>query len=73
MRVVVDTHVLVSACPGDGAPADVVRACLRGNVEPVMGAALFAEYEEVFGREALFRRSRLGAGERRELVDIFLA
>jgi len=38
-----------------------------------MGAALFAEYEEVFGREALFRRSRLGAGERRELVDIFLA
>lgn len=38
-----------------------------------MGAALFAEYEEVFGREALFRRSRLDTGERGELVDIFLA
>ena len=73
MRVVIDTNVLVSACLGDGAPADVVRACLRGDVEPVMGAALFSEYEEVFGREGLFRRSRLDADERRDLLDIFLA
>jgi len=38
-----------------------------------VGTALLSEYEEVFGREALFRRSRLDAGERQELLDIFLA
>ncbi|MFM8769556.1 MAG: putative toxin-antitoxin system toxin component, PIN family [Rubrivivax sp.] len=73
MRVVIDTNVLVSACLGDGAPAGVVRACLRGSVEPVVGSALFSEYEEVLGREALFRRSRLDLGERQELLDIFLS
>lgn len=38
-----------------------------------MGTALFSEYEEVLGREALFRRSRLDLGERQELLDIFLS
>lgn len=38
-----------------------------------MGTALFCEYEEVLGREALFRRGRLDLGERQELLDIFLS
>lgn len=38
-----------------------------------MGTALLAEYEDVRGRPALFPRSRLNAGERAELLDIFLA
>jgi predicted nucleic acid-binding protein len=38
-----------------------------------MGAALFAEYEDVMGREALWRRARLSASEREELLDIFLS
>jgi putative PIN family toxin of toxin-antitoxin system len=72
VRLVVDTNVLVSACLGDGAPADVIRVCLRGRVEPVISAALLAEYEEVLGREDIFVRSRLGPGERQELLDVFL-
>jgi hypothetical protein len=36
-----------------------------------MGAALFAEYEDVLARPSLFRRSRLSASERSELLDIF--
>jgi len=40
---------------------------------PLMGAALFAEYEDVLGRERLFGKSRLSAAERSELLDIFVA
>ena len=38
-----------------------------------MGAALFAEYESQLRRAMLFRKSRLSAGERDELFDIFAA
>ena len=73
MLVVVDTNVFVGACLGQGASAAVVAACLQGRLRPLMGAALLAEYEDVLGRTALFSRSRLDAGERSELLDIFLA
>jgi putative PIN family toxin of toxin-antitoxin system len=73
MRVVIDTNVFVSACLGEGAPAQLVRLCLQGAVNPVIGAALHTEYEDVLARSALFRRSRLDAAERQELLDIFLS
>jgi predicted nucleic acid-binding protein len=38
-----------------------------------MGAALFAEYEDVLARSALFEGSRLSNSERSELFDIFVA
>lgn len=38
-----------------------------------MGAALFAEYEDVFGRSALLETSPLTRLEREEVFDIFLA
>ena len=73
MVIVVDTSVFVSACLGTGAANQVVAACLRGQHSPLMGAALLAEYEDVLGRSALFRSCRLSAGERDELLDIFVA
>ena len=36
-----------------------------------MGVALFAEYEDVLGRAALWQTSPLSASERQELLDIF--
>lgn len=71
--VVIDTNVFVSACLGQGAPADVVRACIKGVLRPVMGAALYLEYEDVLGRPSPFRNSRLDAQEREDLFDVFLA
>jgi putative PIN family toxin of toxin-antitoxin system len=71
--VVVDTNVFVSACLGNGAPAEVIRACVQAVVQPVMGAALYLEYEDVLGRDSLFRGSRLDAQERADLFDVFLA
>jgi predicted nucleic acid-binding protein len=58
---------------GTGAASQVVAMCLSGRVQAVMGTALFAEYEDVMGREALFEKCRLNAAEREDLLDIFLA
>ncbi|HMN76320.1 MAG TPA: putative toxin-antitoxin system toxin component, PIN family [Burkholderiaceae bacterium] len=68
--VVLDTNVLVSALlRGGGAGRAVLRACLRGQYQPVLGPALLAEYEDVLGRPKLFADSALSAREREELFD----
>lgn len=71
--MVIDTNVFVGACLGQGASRRIVAACLQGKCLPLMGAALFAEYEDVLARADLFESSRLTAAEREELLDIFLA
>lgn len=73
MIVVVDTNVFVGACLGSRSCADVLAACLRGQLGPLMSAALYAEYEDVLGRKRLWERARLSATEREELLDVFLA
>lgn len=72
-RIVVDTNIFVGACLGMGPASRVVATCLQGRCEPLMGAALFTEYEDVLGRPELFRTCRLSPSERNELLDIFLA
>lgn len=71
--IVVDSDVFVSGLRGSGAANDVLAGCLRGTFSPLMGAALFAEYESVLRRPRLFARSRLSDAEREEFLDIFLA
>lgn len=72
--VVIDTNVLVAALlRGGGSARAVVRACLQGRYEPVLGPALLAEYEDVLGRVELFKGSVLSAGERGEVLDAFLS
>ena len=73
MAIVVDANVFVGACLGIGASSAVVAACLQAKWLPLMGTALFAEYEDVLARTELFKRSRLSAAERSELFDIFVA
>jgi putative PIN family toxin of toxin-antitoxin system len=72
MRIVVDTNIFLGACLTSGAANMVLAACLQGHFKPIMGNALFAEYEDVLGREKLFQKSRLNNLERDELFDIFL-
>ena len=71
--IVVDTDVFVSALLGGGAANALVAECLRGRFTPLMGVALIAEYEAQLRRAELFKASRLSAGERDELFDIFAA
>lgn len=72
MRIVVDTNVFVGACLGNGSARQVIAACLRGQCTPVMGTALFLEYEDVLSRSTLFQTGCLSVEEREELFDIFL-
>ena len=73
MRVILDTNVFVGACIGAGAANRAVAACLGGQATPLMGTALFNEYEDVLQRHELFERTRLDSSERDLLLDTFLA
>ena len=73
MNIVIDTNVLVGACLGTGASSYVIEACIRAQCQPLIGNALLAEYEDVFGRADVFVGSLLTAGERNELLDVFFS
>ncbi len=51
----------------------VVRACLIGELQPVFGAALLAEYEDVVSRDALWLKSESTKAERETVFDAFLS
>ena len=73
-RIVVDTNVPVSAMLSpDGAARDVLRRCLTGRARPLIGNALFLEYEDVLSRDPPFAAARVGPADRAALLDAFLA
>jgi uncharacterized protein len=73
-RIVVDTNVFISALlrPA-GENREVLRVCLQGKARPLMGAALFHEYEDLLGRSALLAASPLSRRERDALFAAFLS
>ncbi len=73
-RVVIDTNVLTGALlRGPGQNRAVLRACFEDRLRPLLGQALFLEYEDVLGREELFRKSPLSTPERQRLFEAFLS
>jgi putative PIN family toxin of toxin-antitoxin system len=71
---VVDSNVIVaSMIGGRGDNRTVLRACLGGSAQPVIGETLFLEYEDVMGRRKLFERSPLSEVERQQLLEAFLS
>ena len=68
-----DTNVLVTAMLGpSGAAREVLRRCLLREYEPLMGTALYNEYESVLTRKRLFQKCALNGAERDALLDAFL-
>jgi len=60
VAIVVDTNVLVAGCLREGGSGRAVtKRCLRGAYRPLIGAALFREYEDWISRDALFPRTPL--------------
>jgi predicted nucleic acid-binding protein len=54
IRIVIDTSVFVSALIGSTGPSrELVRRCLEGIYQPLMGNALFCEYESVITRDSV--------------------
>jgi putative PIN family toxin of toxin-antitoxin system len=71
---VIDTSVFAGALIGRaGHNRQVIRACLEGRLNPLMGQSLFLEFEDVLGRDHLFRSSPLSRRERYELFQAFLS
>ena len=74
LRIVVDTNVFVAAVSSPaGASREVLRRCLTGRYEPLMGQGLFTEYESVLSRSELFIRSPVSGGERDALWEAMVA
>ena len=72
-RVVIDTNVFVSAIMNPhGAPRQVLRMAVKRSIAPIMGAALYCEYEDVLGREALWANGLLEKAEREQLFDALM-
>ena len=70
----VDTNVLVSAILSpDGAAREVLRRCLAGYARPLVGNALFLEYEDVLAREELFTAASITSNDRAALLDAVLS
>lgn len=71
--LVIDTNVFVGALlRRGGASRRILRACLAGDYQPLMGAALFAEYEDVLSREALWSGALVSARDREVVFDGFV-
>jgi len=72
--IVLDTSVFISAClSSGGASREALRLCLNRRCVPLMGEALYMEYEAVLSRERLFRACVLDAAERSALFEAFLS
>ena len=73
-RVVIDTNIFVSALMNAaGAPRAVLRLALKREVLPVIGNALFNEYESLLKRDNLWKDSLLKGSERERLFDALLS
>lgn len=74
MRIVLDTNIIVGAMLREGGAARaVLRLCLQGEVQPIIGVALFSEMEDVLSRKNLFQNSTLTRAERKQLFAAFLS
>lgn len=69
-----DTNVFIAAMLSpSGGNRDTLRACLDGRANPLMGAALFHEYEDVMLRSDPMRKSPLRFKDRQTLFEAFLS
>jgi putative PIN family toxin of toxin-antitoxin system len=72
--LVLDTNVFVSAIMSQqGASRAMLRRCLQGTDEPLMGQALFSEYESVLERTDLFAKAPITKQERETLWHAYLS
>nr|WP_246841287.1 PIN domain-containing protein [Chroococcidiopsis sp. TS-821] len=69
----VDTSVFISALiSSQGASRELLRQCLLLKYQPLMGNALFAEYEQVTSRDEILRLCPLSVEEIEMLLASFM-
>lgn len=73
-KIVIDTSVFVSALiEPTGSARTLVRQCFEGKYQPLMGLALFCEYESVTTREDIVTRCSLSTEEILALLSAFMS
>lgn len=73
-KIVVDTSVFISALIGPAGPSrQLIRQCLMGEYQPLMGNALFCEYEAVSQRSNIRELCPLAPDEIQELLQAFMS
>ncbi len=74
IKIVVDTSVFISALiSSKGSSRELIRRCLKGEYHPLMGNALFSEYESVIGREEIIAKCPLTSPEISALLASFMS
>ncbi|MBR8835600.1 MAG: putative toxin-antitoxin system toxin component, PIN family [Stigonema ocellatum SAG 48.90 = DSM 106950] len=64
IKIVVDTSVFISALiSSQGSSRELVRRCLKGEYQPLVGNALFSEYESVIQRTEIIAKCPLTSEE----------
>jgi putative PIN family toxin of toxin-antitoxin system len=72
IRVVVDTNVLVAGLIGEKGPnREVLRRCLKGDLQPFIGNALYLEYQDLLNRENIQALCRQTSVSLMEFLDGF--
>jgi len=72
-KVVIDTNIFISAILSPkGTCRQILRMALNGQIHPLMGDALFYEYEDVIHREKIFSQSPISLQTREDLFNAFL-
>ncbi len=73
-RIVVDTSVFISALIGPSGPSrEVLRRSLNRQFIPLMGNALFCEYESVIQRQSILDQCPLTQTEILKLLQAFMS
>ncbi len=74
VKIVVNTNVFIGAIVSDrGLNRELIRRCLLGEYQPLMGNALFLEYESVMERAEIMARCPLNRTEIFDLLAAFLS
>jgi putative PIN family toxin of toxin-antitoxin system len=75
IQLVIDTDVFVAALLSrndSGVAREVIRRCLQGYYQPLFGAALFSEYEDLLSRAKLFADCELSRRQRETIFSALL-
>jgi putative PIN family toxin of toxin-antitoxin system len=70
IKIVVDTNVFISAIiSSKGLNRELIKRCLLGEYKPLIGNALFLEYESVMERPEIISKCPL---DRTEILDLLV-
>ena len=72
INVVIDTNILVAGLIGHKGPnREILRLCFKGELKPVIGNALYLEYQELLNRENIQALCRQTTVSLEEFLDDF--